>query len=153
MKLVILLRTGRSSTELRNVQIINFTCTVILYDYPLSLPPSLPPSLSLVFGMVITIGQSVVYVMTGMYGPPSELGAGICLVIIIQVHTVDSRLVYLYVPIQIGKETNNYQVYELRILLHMYSPLYTNIIMPPPPSSNLTNFSPPPPPSSCCVLV
>lgn len=38
-----------------------------------------------VFGMVITVGQSIVYVMTGMYGPPSELGAGICLVIILQV--------------------------------------------------------------------
>ncbi len=38
-----------------------------------------------VFGMVITLGQSIVYVMTGIYGPPSELGAGICLVIIIQV--------------------------------------------------------------------
>ena len=38
-----------------------------------------------VFGMVITIGQSIVYVMTGIYGPPSELGAGICLIIIIQV--------------------------------------------------------------------
>ena len=38
-----------------------------------------------VFGMVITIGQSVVYVMTGMYGAPSELGAGVCLLIILQV--------------------------------------------------------------------
>ena len=36
--------------------------------------------------MVITIGQSIVYVMTGMYGPPSDLGAGICLLIILQVH-------------------------------------------------------------------
>uniref|UniRef100_A0A673HAJ4 Protein transport protein Sec61 subunit alpha-like 2 n=1 Tax=Sinocyclocheilus rhinocerous TaxID=307959 RepID=A0A673HAJ4_9TELE len=36
------------------------------------------------FGMIITIGQSVVYVMTGMYGDPSEMGAGICLLIIIQ---------------------------------------------------------------------
>ena len=42
-----------------------------------------------VFGMVITIGQSVVYVMTGMYGPPSELGAGVCLVIILQVRLVE----------------------------------------------------------------
>ena len=41
--------------------------------------------LSTVFGMLITIGQSIVYVMTGMYGPPSELGAGVCLVIILQV--------------------------------------------------------------------
>ena len=35
--------------------------------------------------MIITVGQSVVYVMTGMYGDPSELGSGICLIIIIQV--------------------------------------------------------------------
>ena len=36
--------------------------------------------------MIITIGQSIVYVMTGMYGDPSDLGAGICLLIIIQVN-------------------------------------------------------------------
>ena len=39
----------------------------------------------LVFGMIITVGQSIVYVMTGMYGEPADLGAGICLLIIIQV--------------------------------------------------------------------
>ena len=38
-----------------------------------------------VFGMIITVGQSIVYVMTGMYGDPAEIGAGICLLIIIQV--------------------------------------------------------------------
>lgn len=37
-----------------------------------------------VFGMVITVGQAIVYVMTGMYGDPSEIGAGVCLLIIIQ---------------------------------------------------------------------
>merc|ERR1712187_702966 len=36
------------------------------------------------FGMVITIGQAIVYVMTGMYGEPSDIGAGVCLLIIIQ---------------------------------------------------------------------
>lgn len=35
--------------------------------------------------MVITLGQSIVYVMTGIYGPPSDLGAGVCLIIVIQV--------------------------------------------------------------------
>ena len=30
-------------------------------------------SLFSVFGMVITIGQAIVYVMTGMYGDPVEL--------------------------------------------------------------------------------
>lgn len=34
--------------------------------------------------MLITAAQAVVYVMTGMYGEPSDLGAGICLLIIIQ---------------------------------------------------------------------
>jgi len=36
--------------------------------------------------MIITIGQAIVYVMTGMYGDPSEMGAGVCLLIIIQVN-------------------------------------------------------------------
>ncbi|KAG5309652.1 S61A2 protein, partial [Acromyrmex insinuator] len=36
------------------------------------------------FGMVITVGQAIVYVMTGMYGDPTEIGAGVCLLIIIQ---------------------------------------------------------------------
>lgn len=36
------------------------------------------------FGMIITVGQSIVYVMTGMYGDPAEIGAGVCLLIIIQ---------------------------------------------------------------------
>lgn len=39
----------------------------------------------IVFGMVITVGQASVYVMSGIYGAPSELGAGICLLIIFQV--------------------------------------------------------------------
>ena len=34
--------------------------------------------------MVITVGQAIVYVMTGMYGDPAEIGAGICLLIIVQ---------------------------------------------------------------------
>ena len=34
--------------------------------------------------MLITVCQAVVYVVTGMYGEPSDLGTGICLLIIIQ---------------------------------------------------------------------
>ncbi|XP_037760017.1 protein transport protein Sec61 subunit alpha [Chelonia mydas] len=44
------------------------------------------------FGMIITIGQSIVYVMTGMYGDPSEMGAGICLLITIQVTFISHPL-------------------------------------------------------------
>jgi protein transport protein SEC61 subunit alpha len=36
------------------------------------------------FGMVITVGQAMLYVMGGMYGVPSELGAGVCLLIVFQ---------------------------------------------------------------------
>lgn len=34
--------------------------------------------------MIITIGQAIVYVMSGLYGEPSDLGLGICLLIILQ---------------------------------------------------------------------
>lgn len=34
--------------------------------------------------MVITVGQAIVYVATGLYGDPKEIGAGICLLIVIQ---------------------------------------------------------------------
>lgn len=37
-----------------------------------------------VFGMVITVGQAIVYVASGLYGDPAEIGAGICLLIVIQ---------------------------------------------------------------------
>lgn len=34
--------------------------------------------------LVMTLGQAVVYVMTGNYGVPGEIGAGVCLLIILQ---------------------------------------------------------------------
>lgn len=34
--------------------------------------------------MVITVGQAIVYVMSGLYGDPAEIGAGICLLIVVQ---------------------------------------------------------------------
>ncbi len=37
-----------------------------------------------VFGMVITVGQAIVYVMTGLYGDPAEIGIGICTLIVVQ---------------------------------------------------------------------
>lgn len=36
------------------------------------------------FGMVITVGQAMVYVMTGMYGDPYDIGFGVCALIVIQ---------------------------------------------------------------------
>lgn len=34
--------------------------------------------------MLITVGQAIVYVISGMYGDPKEIGAGICLLIVVQ---------------------------------------------------------------------
>jgi hypothetical protein len=34
--------------------------------------------------MIISPGQAAVYVLTGLYGRPSDLGAGVCLLLIIQ---------------------------------------------------------------------
>ena len=39
---------------------------------------------SAVFGMVITVGQAIVYVMTGLYGDPADIGVGICFLIVLQ---------------------------------------------------------------------
>ncbi|CEF67265.1 Protein transport protein Sec61 subunit alpha-like 1 [Strongyloides ratti] len=46
------------------------------------------------FGMLITVGQAIVYVASGMYGAPSEIGSGICLLIVIQL-TIASLIVLL----------------------------------------------------------
>uniref|UniRef100_A0A3B3YXL6 Protein transport protein SEC61 subunit alpha n=1 Tax=Poecilia mexicana TaxID=48701 RepID=A0A3B3YXL6_9TELE len=54
------------------------------------------------FAMIITIGQAIVYVMTGMYGNPSEMGAGICLLIIIQLFEASLFVLLLDELIQKG---------------------------------------------------
>jgi protein transport protein SEC61 subunit alpha len=42
--------------------------------------------------MVITVGQAIVYVMTGMYGDPGEIGFGICFLIVVQVNLFNQYL-------------------------------------------------------------
>uniref|UniRef100_A0A087XL37 Protein transport protein SEC61 subunit alpha n=1 Tax=Poecilia formosa TaxID=48698 RepID=A0A087XL37_POEFO len=54
------------------------------------------------FAMIITIGQAIVYVMTGMYGNPSEMGAGICLLIIIQLFVTGLIVLFLDELVQKG---------------------------------------------------
>ncbi|CAA7259429.1 unnamed protein product [Cyclocybe aegerita] len=36
------------------------------------------------FALIISLGQATVYVLTGLYGQPKDLGAGVCLLLIIQ---------------------------------------------------------------------
>lgn len=60
---------------------------------PLTTPPACPaPSCSAcrktaehVMGLLITVGQAIVYVMTGMYGDPAEVGAVNGVLIVLQV--------------------------------------------------------------------
>ena len=33
---------------------------------------------------MFNFGQACVYVLTGLYGPPSELGAGVCVLLVVQ---------------------------------------------------------------------
>lgn len=40
--------------------------------------------LYLVFALIMTLSQAIVQVMTGFYGNPADLGAGVCLMLIIQ---------------------------------------------------------------------
>ena len=70
------------------------TYKVVHYCQMLSLP---------VFGMVITVGQAIVYVMTGMYGEPSEIGAGVCLLIIIQLFVAGLIVLLLDELLQKGR--------------------------------------------------
>jgi protein transport protein SEC61 subunit alpha len=37
-----------------------------------------------VFALIISLGQATVYVLTGLYGSPSSLGPGVCLLLILQ---------------------------------------------------------------------
>ena len=36
------------------------------------------------FALIIALGQATVYVLTGLYGTPSSLGAGVCLLLVLQ---------------------------------------------------------------------
>ncbi|KAI6102643.1 SecY subunit domain-containing protein [Pisolithus croceorrhizus] len=36
------------------------------------------------FALIISLGQATVYVLTGLYGQPKDLGAGVCLLLVIQ---------------------------------------------------------------------
>lgn len=52
--------------------------------------------------MTITIGGAILHVMTGMYGKPSDLGAGTCLIIIIQLVVASFIVLMLDELLQMG---------------------------------------------------
>ncbi|KAG0229885.1 translocon subunit [Actinomortierella wolfii] len=57
---------------------------LIEVDYSLKEDRSLFNGAQKLFAVLIAFGQATVSVMNGLYGPPAELGAGICLLLILQ---------------------------------------------------------------------
>ncbi|KAF9998454.1 translocon subunit [Modicella reniformis] len=57
---------------------------LIEVDYSLKEDRSLFNGAQKLFAVLIAFGQAIVSVMNGLYGPPSELGAGICLLLVLQ---------------------------------------------------------------------
>ncbi|XP_065582961.1 protein transport protein Sec61 subunit alpha-like 1 [Artemia franciscana] len=47
------------------------------------------------FGMIITVGQAILCVMTGMYGDPSDIGLGVGLLIVIQLSIAGLIVLFL----------------------------------------------------------
>jgi protein transport protein SEC61 subunit alpha len=55
-----------------------------------------------VFALIIALGHATVYVLTGLYGKPSDLGAGVCLLLIIQLTTAALIVILLDELLQKG---------------------------------------------------
>src|SRR5271156_2712436 len=57
-----------------------------LIDVNLDLKPDreLYQTAQKLFAIILSFGQACVYVLTGLYGPPSELGAGVCVLLVVQ---------------------------------------------------------------------
>ena len=36
------------------------------------------------FALILSFGQAMVYVLTGLYGQPADLGAGVCVLLVVQ---------------------------------------------------------------------
>ncbi|BEI90873.1 uncharacterized protein CcaverHIS019_0309430 [Cutaneotrichosporon cavernicola] len=57
---------------------------LIEVDYSLKDDRALFSAGQKLFALIIALGQATVYVLTGLYGAPSSLGAGVCLLLILQ---------------------------------------------------------------------
>ncbi|KAK5162382.1 translocon subunit [Oleoguttula sp. CCFEE 6159] len=52
--------------------------------------------------IILSFGQAVVYVLTGLYGQPSDLGAGVCLLLVVQLVMADLIVILLDELLQKG---------------------------------------------------
>jgi protein transport protein SEC61 subunit alpha len=59
-------------------------------------------TLSIVFSLIISLGQATVYVLTGLYSQSSDLSAGVCLLLIIQLVSATLIVILLNELLQKG---------------------------------------------------
>jgi protein transport protein SEC61 subunit alpha len=52
--------------------------------------------------IILSFGQACVYVLTGLYGPPADLGAGVCVLLIVQLLTAAVIVILLDELLQKG---------------------------------------------------
>lgn len=75
---------------------------IIEVDYSLKEDRALFGGAQKLFAMILTFGQATVAVMTGIYGDPSDLGAGICLLLILQLFVAGVIVILLDEMLQKG---------------------------------------------------
>ena len=80
---------------------LTFSLAYFLFQFPSIHSTPLTLILS-VFALIISLGQATVYVLTGLYGQPSDLGAGVCLLLIIQLIVASLIVVLLDELLQKG---------------------------------------------------
>jgi len=81
------------------------------------------------FGMVITVGQAIVYVLTGMYGDPSDIGAGVCLLIIIQLFVAGLIVLLLDELLQKGYGKDFLKLSIYYIILFLFRSWFWNFLV------------------------
>ena len=61
-----------------------------------------PSNCSKLLAILLAVGQATVYVLTGMYGPPSSLGVGVCSLLILQLVFASTIVILLDELLQKG---------------------------------------------------
>ncbi|KAJ9069570.1 translocon subunit [Entomophthora muscae] len=75
---------------------------IIEVDYGLREDRALFGAAQKLFAMIITFGQALVSVTTGLYGPPGHLGVGVCILLIIQLFLAGMIVILLDELLQKG---------------------------------------------------
>lgn len=75
---------------------------IIQVDHSLREDRALFSAAQKLFAMVMTLGQALVQVMSGFYGDPNDLGAGICLILVLQLFVAGIVVILLDELLQKG---------------------------------------------------